>query len=113
MINLIENAVKYNKPEGSITVGAKPYDQEPECMLVYVEDTGIGIEPKYIDRVTERFFRIDKSRSRQQGGTGLGLAIVKHIMEAHGQEFFIHSQPEIGSTFSFTLGKVQRTAISV
>jgi two-component system phosphate regulon sensor histidine kinase PhoR len=113
LINLIENAMKYNKPEGSITVGAKPYDQDPGCMLIYVEDTGIGIEPKYIDRVTERFFRIDKSRSRQQGGTGLGLAIVKHIMEAHGQEFFIQSQPEIGSTFSFTLGKVQRTAISV
>jgi two-component system phosphate regulon sensor histidine kinase PhoR len=113
LINLIENAMKYNKPEGTVTVGAKPYDQNRECMLIYVKDTGIGIDPQYIDRITERFFRIDKSRSREQGGTGLGLAIVKHIMEAHGQEFFIQSQPEIGSTFSFTLQKVERTAISV
>jgi two-component system phosphate regulon sensor histidine kinase PhoR len=113
LINLVENAMKYNKPEGSIMVGAKHYGPNRDCMLVYVKDTGIGIEPQYIDRVTERFFRIDKSRSREQGGTGLGLAIVKHIMEAHGQEFFIQSQPEVGSTFSFTLQKVERTAISV
>lgn len=81
--------------------------------MIYIQDTGIGIEQQYIDRVTERFFRVDKSRSREKGGTGLGLAIVKHIMEAHGEEFFIESTPNVGSTFSFTLTKVERTPVSV
>ncbi|WP_138431135.1 sensor histidine kinase [Fodinibius saliphilus] len=106
LINLVENAIKYNKPKGSVTVGVKPYSQDNSRVLIYVEDTGIGINQQYIDRVTERFFRVDKSRSREKGGTGLGLAIVKHIMEAHGEEFFIESTPNVGSTFSFTLTKV-------
>lgn len=109
LINLIENAIKYNEPNGSVTVGAKPFSKDENRMLVYVEDTGIGINQQFIDRVTERFFRVDKSRSREKGGTGLGLAIVKHIMEAHGEEFFIESTPDVGSTFSFTLSKVDRT----
>jgi two-component system phosphate regulon sensor histidine kinase PhoR len=113
LINLIENAIKYNKQGGSVTVGAKPFSKNRHRVLVYVQDTGIGIEQQYIDRVTERFFRVDKSRSREKGGTGLGLAIVKHIMEAHGEEFFVESTPNIGSTFSFTLTKVERTAIAV
>lgn len=110
LINLIENAIKYNKPGGSVTVGAKPYSQDNNRLLVYVEDTGIGINQQYIERVTERFFRVDKSRSREKGGTGLGLAIVKHIMEAHEEEFFIESTPNVGSTFSFTLSKTERNA---
>ncbi|TYP93754.1 two-component system, OmpR family, phosphate regulon sensor histidine kinase PhoR [Fodinibius salinus] len=110
LINLIENAIKYNEPGGSVTVGAKSFSKDEDRMLVYVEDTGIGINQQFIDRVTERFFRVDKSRSREKGGTGLGLAIVKHIMEAHGEEFFIESTPDIGSTFSFTLSKVDRTS---
>lgn len=109
LINLIENAIKYNKPGGSVTVGVKTYSKDEGRVLVYVQDTGIGIEQQYIERVTERFFRVDKSRSREKGGTGLGLAIVKHIMEAHGEEFFIESTPNVGSTFSFTLTKVERT----
>ncbi|MGM0547314.1 MAG: sensor histidine kinase [Bacteroidota bacterium] len=109
LINLIENAIKYNKPGGSITVGTKPFSQDPQKILVYVQDTGIGISQQYIERVTERFFRVDKSRSREKGGTGLGLAIVKHIMEAHDENFFIESTPNVGSTFSFTLSKVNRT----
>ena len=113
LINLIENAIKYNKPGGTVTVGAKPFSEDEERMLVYVQDTGIGIDQKYIERVTERFFRVDKSRSREKGGTGLGLAIVKHIMEAHNEEFFIESTPNVGSTFSFTLTKVERTTVSV
>lgn len=113
LINLIENGIKYNKPGGTVTVGAKPFSRDKHRMLVYVQDTGIGIEQQYIDRVTERFFRVDKSRSREKGGTGLGLAIVKHIMEAHGEEFFMESTPNVGSTFSFTLTKVERTTISV
>ncbi len=105
LINLIENAIKYNRAGGAVTVGAKTYSTDNNRILVYVEDTGIGINQQYIERITERFFRIDKSRSREKGGTGLGLAIVKHIMEAHDEEFFIESTPDEGSTFSFTLSK--------
>lgn len=112
LINLIENAIKYNVPGGSVTVGSKPFTKDDSKILVYVKDTGIGIEQQYIERVTERFFRVDKSRSREKGGTGLGLAIVKHIMEAHGEDFFIESTANVGSTFSFTLTKVQRTPAS-
>jgi two-component system phosphate regulon sensor histidine kinase PhoR len=109
LINLIENAIKYNKKGGRVTVGVKPFSKDDDRLLVYVEDTGIGINQQFIERVTERFFRVDKSRSREKGGTGLGLAIVKHIMEAHGEEFFIESTPNVGSTFSFTLTKVRQT----
>ncbi|SHF27454.1 two-component system, OmpR family, phosphate regulon sensor histidine kinase PhoR [Fodinibius roseus] len=107
LINLVENAIKYNVAGGSVTVSAQPFSNDPGKMLVSVKDTGIGIDQQYIERVTERFFRIDKSRSREKGGTGLGLAIVKHIMEAHGEEFFIDSAPNEGSTFSFTLTKAE------
>lgn len=106
LINLIENAIKYNKPGGDVTVGVNNPEKK-DRLVVYVEDTGIGINQQFIDRITERFFRVDKSRSREKGGTGLGLAIVKHIMEAHDEEFFIESTPDAGSTFSFTLTKVE------
>jgi two-component system phosphate regulon sensor histidine kinase PhoR len=112
LINLIENAIKYNEKGGHVTVGVKSYSKDNNRVLIYVEDTGIGINQQYIERVTERFFRVDKSRSREKGGTGLGLAIVKHIMEAHDEEFFIESTPNVGSTFSFTLSKVERTPAS-
>ena len=75
-------------------------------VLVEVKDDGIGIAEENIPRVFERFFRVDKSRSREQGGTGLGLAIVKHIVEAHGERITVRSEPGVGSTFSFTLKKV-------
>lgn len=112
LINLVENAIKYNRPGGTVTVGTKAFSKDKNRVLVYIQDTGIGIYQQYIDRVTERFFRVDKSRSREKGGTGLGLAIVKHIMEAHDEKFFIESTPGVGSTFSFTLTKVQRTPVS-
>lgn len=102
-INLIENGVKYNKIGGLVTVDIKDYSTNKS--LVTIKDTGIGIEKEYLERITERFFRIDKSRSRQKGGTGLGLAIVKHIIEAHDEQFFIESTPKKGSVFSFTLTK--------
>jgi len=105
LINLIENAIKYNKPKGTVTVGTKPFQKDNNRILIYVKDTGIGIDENVIERVTERFFRVDKSRSREKGGTGLGLSIVKHIMEAHGEQLFIESEPQVGSTFSFTLTK--------
>ncbi len=106
LINIIENGIKYNKIGGLVTVRAKSYSQNEQKVLVTVKDTGIGIEPQHLERITERFFRADKSRSREKGGTGLGLAIVKHILEAHGEEFFVESTPGEGSVFSFTLCRV-------
>lgn len=108
MINLIENAIKYNKPGGSVFIGAKLYSEKPEKLLIYIRDTGFGIEKKYIKRVTERFFRVDKSRTREKGGTGLGLSIVKHTIEAHGEMLFIESAPNVGSTFSFTIQQANK-----
>lgn len=110
LINLIENSIKYNKPNGTVNIGIKPYLKDKGRVLVFVEDSGIGIERHLQERVTERFFRVDKSRSREKGGTGLGLSIVKHIMEAHGEELFIESEPQVGSTFSFTLSKAEQLA---
>ncbi|MDZ7717743.1 MAG: ATP-binding protein [Balneolaceae bacterium] len=103
LINLIENGMKYNKPGGYVEIGVTDYKKNKNKLLLYVKDTGIGIEKEDLKRVTERFFRVDKSRSREKGGTGLGLAIVKHIVEAHGEKLFIDSSPEEGSTFSITL----------
>ena len=105
LINLIENAIKYNVQDGSVEIGVKPNTEDPYRVLLYVKDTGIGIDPNDIPRVTERFFRVDKSRSREKGGTGLGLSIVKHIIEAHGEMLSIESSKE-GTEFSFTLTKV-------
>lgn len=105
LINLIENAVKYNVPNGAVEIGVKPFKEDKSRILLYTRDTGIGIDPKDIPRVTERFFRVDKSRSREKGGTGLGLSIVKHIIEAHGETLSIESSKE-GTEFSFTLSKV-------
>lgn len=103
LVNLIENAIKYNKTGGSVTVGIKPYKPNRTRVQIYVADTGLGIAAEDIPRVTERFFRIDKSRSREKGGTGLGLSIVKHIIEAHNEKLFIESVPNEGTTFSFTM----------
>ena len=75
-------------------------------ILIEVEDNGTGIAREDIPRVFERFYRTDKARSREQGGTGLGLAIVKHIIEAHGERISVRSELGVGSTFSFTLKKV-------
>jgi two-component system phosphate regulon sensor histidine kinase PhoR len=105
LINLVENGIKYNRPGGTVTIGLKPYSSNSQKVLIFVEDTGIGIDPEHLERVTERFFRVDKSRSREKGGTGLGLSIVKHIMEAHNEQLYIDSHPHEGSRFSFTLTK--------
>ncbi len=101
--NLIDNAIKYNKDGGMVYVGVRTYIKDKNKVEVYVKDTGIGIDPKDMQRLTERFYRVDKSRSRDKGGTGLGLSIVKHMIEAHGEQLFIDSTPNSGSTFSFTL----------
>lgn len=110
LINLIENAIKYNKPNGLVTVGVKIYPKNPSKYLISVTDTGLGIEPRDIPRVTERFYRIDKSRAREKGGSGLGLSIVKHIIEAHNEQLLIESQVNQGSTFSFTLQNADKVS---
>lgn len=111
LINLIENGIKYNTPRGKVEVTVFTKPKEKERVFVSVKDTGIGIDEKDIPRVTERFFRVDKSRSRERGGTGLGLAIVKHIMEAHGEKFLIESEPNKGSTFTISLRRVDNVHV--
>ena len=100
--NLLVNSIKYGKPGGKTTVGF--YDME-ENVMVEISDDGIGISDKDLPRIFERFYRTDKSRSREMGGTGLGLAIVKHIIEAHNQTINVRSQPNVGTSFAFTLRK--------
>lgn len=100
LTNLAENAIKYNEPGGKVEITARARDGR---VRVGVVDDGIGIPKEAIPRLTDRFFRVDKSRSRAQGGTGLGLAIVKHILEAHGTRLAVESRPGYGSTFSFAL----------
>lgn len=110
LTNLIENAIKYNKVGGKVIVSAQPYPNKPSKIMVRIKDTGIGIDKKNVKRVTERFYRVDKSRSRDKGGTGLGLSIVKHTIEAHGEELFIESEAGVGSMFSFTLQNAENQA---
>lgn len=101
IVNLMENAVKYNNDEGFVRLTAQ-LDTNGEASIA-VTDNGLGIPDELIPRITERFFRVDKSRSRSQGGTGLGLAIVKHILAAHGRSLMVESREGVGSTFGFTL----------
>jgi two-component system phosphate regulon sensor histidine kinase PhoR len=100
--NLVSNSIKYGKENGCTQVEFFDLDDH---LLVEIADDGIGIDEQYHSRVFERFFRIDRSRSREQGGTGLGLAIVKHIIEAHRQTINIRSNPNRGTSFTFTLEK--------
>jgi two-component system, OmpR family, phosphate regulon sensor histidine kinase PhoR len=98
--NLIENALKYGKAGGRIRVGAKLLESEVEFT---VQDFGPGIAFEHLERIFERFYRVDKARSRESGGTGLGLAIVKHIVQAHGGRIWAQSELGAGATFHFTL----------
>nr|WP_321358818.1 ATP-binding protein [uncultured Draconibacterium sp.] len=100
--NLIVNGVKYGKQNGYVNISF--HDLE-DNIIVEVADNGIGIDKKDLRRIFERFFRVDKSRSREQGGTGLGLSIVKHIIEAHNQSINVRSVLDQGTTFNFTLEK--------
>jgi len=100
--NLVVNGIKYGKKGGYVKVGFFDMD---EHIVVEVQDNGIGVEKEQLPRIFERFYRVDKHRSREQGGTGLGLSIVKHIIEAHEQTISVKSQPDVGTTFSLTLQK--------
>jgi two-component system phosphate regulon sensor histidine kinase PhoR len=99
--NLVDNAVKYGRPTGTLTVGGSTRDDGQ--VEVFVQDDGPGIPPEALDRIFERFYRVDKARSREQGGTGLGLAIVKHLVQCHGGRVWATSQPGRGATFYFVL----------
>jgi two-component system phosphate regulon sensor histidine kinase PhoR len=103
--NLVGNAIKYGKKGGNVTVVF--YDMD-KMVLIEISDDGIGIEKKDLIRIFERFYRVDKSRSRMQGGTGLGLSIVKHIIEAHEQTIHVKSQLDKGTSFTFMLEKHNR-----
>ena len=96
-MNLVSNAVRYTPDGGTITVR---WGRSGMGAVFSVADTGIGIEAKHIPRLTERFYRADKGRSRQTGGTGLGLAIVKHVLRRNGGTLKIESTPGVGSVFS-------------
>ena len=102
LINLMVNAIKYGKEGGEVLV--RTFDMD-ENVLVEVADNGNGIPQKHLSKIFERFYRVDKSRDREQGGSGLGLSIVKHIIEAHNQSINVRSTLGTGTTFSFTLRK--------
>ena len=102
MINLIDNAIKYTPENGEIEV--KVMDKR-EKILVEVEDNGIGIPDEDKQRIFERFYRVDKARSRSMGGTGIGLSIVKHIIKNHDSEIKLESERGKGSKFWFYLKK--------
>ena len=104
LTNLISNSINYGKNNGQTTVGINSYSAN--SFIIHVSDNGIGIKKVDLPRLFERFYRVDQSRSREQGGSGLGLSIVKHIIEAHQQQVFVKSEFGEGSSFSFTLEKV-------
>ncbi|MAD97811.1 MAG: two-component sensor histidine kinase [Flavobacteriaceae bacterium] len=105
LINLIVNSIKYGVPGGTTVVGIEDYNSQK--FIVKVVDNGEGIKQEHLSRLFERFYRVDTSRSRDQGGSGLGLSIVKHIVEAHDENILIKSSYGQGSEFSFTIQKAQ------
>ena len=97
-----DNAIKYNQPGGIVTVTVAQKSGE---VLLSVQDTGIGISPEHQEKVFERFYRVDKSHSRQSGGTGLGLSIVKHAVQYHHGRIILKSEQNKGTTVSVILSK--------
>ncbi len=101
LINLIDNAIKYGKQNGTINFSA--YKADESKILIEISDDGSGISEEHLPRIFERFYRTDLARSRKEGGSGLGLSICKHIIEAHGEHIHVRSTPDIGTTFGFLL----------
>ena len=100
LVNLLENAITYSNPDGCVWVSARQTDDR---LVIEVRDQGMGIPREHLDRIFERFYRVDKARSRESGGTGLGLAIVKHIAQVHGGQVAVASTVGQGSTFTLRL----------
>lgn len=116
--NIVTNAVRYTPERGTISISLKKGEDESgrPCAAFVVKDTGIGISAEHIPRLTERFYRVDRSRSRESGGTGLGLAIVKHVVQRHEGELNIQSRPNAGSTFTILIplakaGQAQKQSV--
>jgi Signal transduction histidine kinase len=103
--NLLHNAIKFTPQDGKITILVNPMKDK---VLLSIEDTGSGIEKNELDMIWERFYKSDKSRSRDKTGTGLGLAIVKNIINEHGQQIWVESEPGVGTKFTFTLDRVEK-----
>lgn len=104
LVNLISNAVEYSDSCSSVQISCSSQGGK---VVISVADRGCGIEPVHLQRIFERFYRVDKARSRKSGGTGLGLAIVKHVAEAHGGSVSVQSSPGEGSVFSLILPGLQ------
>ena len=105
LINLVVNSIKYGKIGGITTVGVDNYNEDK--FIIKVSDDGEGVKQEHLSRLFERFYRVDQSRSRDQGGSGLGLSIVKHLIEAHNENILLKSTYGEGSEFSFTLKKAE------
>jgi two-component system phosphate regulon sensor histidine kinase PhoR len=112
VINLVDNAIKYTDTGRTIwlSAAAETAAEGREELVIRVRDEGCGIEAEHLPRLFERFYRVDKARSRKQGGTGLGLSIVKHIVQAHGGTVAVDSTPGVGSTFTIRLPLASRAA---
>lgn len=104
LVNLVTNSIKYGKENGTTLIELNYLNDD---VVVEISDNGDGIDERHLPRIFERFYRIDKGRSREQGGTGLGLAIVKHILEAHEKSIKVESQPGKGTKFTFSLASGQ------
>jgi two-component system phosphate regulon sensor histidine kinase PhoR len=100
VLNLVDNAIKYSSAESTIQISARAAENE---VIIAVKDSGCGIEKSHLSRIFERFYVVDKARTRKLGGTGLGLAIVKHIVNLHGGSVSVESTPAQGSTFTIHL----------
>jgi two-component system phosphate regulon sensor histidine kinase PhoR len=113
LINLVDNAIKYTPRAGQVVLRVRAGGpRHPGMVEIAVSDTGVGIPAHDLPRLTERFFRVDKARSRELGGTGLGLAIVKHIVQAHGGRLEITSAPWHGTTVSALFPAARATAVA-
>ena len=111
LTNLIVNSIKYGSNNGHTKVIVEDYNTEK--VIIRVIDNGEGIEQEHLPRLFERFYRIDKNRSRKKGGSGLGLSIVKHIIEAHQEQIFVESKIGVGTQFSFTLQKPKTSSSKI
>lgn len=103
LTNLVINSFKYGVDNGTTEIEVRPLNADK--VLVRVIDNGKGISEEHLPRLFERFYRVDKTRNRNEGGSGLGLSIVKHIIEAHNEQIYVESTPNVGSEFSFTLSR--------